>query len=232
MKKKPMMTVVTATVCLFGVAAFASPTSFLNDVIVSVKNVSQSVFSSNEAKPAPQEVVQTLQAHRQIAVSEVKSEIPEYALYEAVFRMVFNLNNLARVQEANGETVTVTNTYFTDEAKLSQQDNDFLALTANSYNEEIKIIDAEAGVEINRLQKQFLTKFDSEQPLIKPSAHLLELQEQRNKLALKYRERLGNLLGEEKFKEFDSFVKTTFALGFKALPVSPLPNADQEGDSK
>jgi hypothetical protein len=229
MKKKSMMIVVTATICLFGVAALASPATFLNDVIVSVKNVSIAVFSSSEAEPEPQETVQT---PRQIVASEVKSEIPEYVLYETVFQMVFSISNLAREQEANGEAVTVANTYFTDEAKLSQQDNDFLALTANSYNEEIKIIDAEAEVEIKLLQKQFLTKSDSDQPLIKPSAHLLELQEQRNKLALKYREQLGNLLGEEKFREFDRFVKKDFASGFKTLPLSPLPNADQEGGSK
>ncbi len=231
MKKSPMI-IVVAVIGIFGVVAFASPTTFLNNVIVSVKNASIAVFSSNEVKPEPQETPKTAQAHRQTALNEISSEIPDHVLYEAIFRMVFSLNNLARTQEASGENVTISNTYFTDEAKLSAQDNDFLSITANSYNEEIKLIDAEAEVEINKLKQQFSAKSNLNQQLIQPSPRLLELQEQRNNIALKYRERLGNLLGEESFGVLDSFVKTNFAAGFRVLPVSLLPDANQEGGSK
>lgn len=55
------------------------------------------------------------------------------------------------------------------------------------------------------------------QELPPPPQALFDLQEKRNALALKYRDRLADRLGSKAFEQFDNFVKSKFAENFRSI---------------
>lgn len=175
----------------------------------------------------------TPQRKSELTSASQKAEVPpEYILYDQVFSLIVIFKKKAEEQEAKGEAVTQFRSYFKDEAKLTAQEDDFLTQTANNFNQEVRILDAQAEVIIEQLRQQFPIGSLPEGQLIQPSPELLQLQEQRNKLALHHRNQLRDLLGEDKFNEFDNFVKGKFASGFRAMPLSSLPNSQDQGGKK
>lgn len=212
-----------------------------------VGNFLESVSSSPVAeifltKTQTESQISTLPSGEKTQVSQVSSreisgipnevsigELPEYMLYEQVFRLIIIFNDLAKSQEAKGEAVTQFRSYFKDEAKLDAQDDDFLTQTANNFNREIQIIDAQAEVVIEQLRQQYPVGSMPEGQLIQPSPELLKLQEQRNNLALHYRDQIRVLFGDDKFNEFETLVLGSFASTFRAMPVSSIPNGKNQG---
>ncbi len=192
--------------------------------------------SKNQSESQKSEVELSKKVRRsenfQQKIEEQRSEIPEYILYEKVFRLVIEFDNLAESQKANSEPITPFQTYFKDEAKLISQDDEFLLQTAKQYHQEMQLVDAQAEVVIQQLRQQYPVGSLPEGELIKPSPELLQLQEQRNKLALLYRDKLKNLLGEANFNDFDSFVKGDFASGIKVIPMSTTQDTDNQGGEK
>lgn len=229
MKRK----VILGIVSLIGLCSFAvlgSSPEFFKTVLESVQNNSiSSAFSNRNAKTETNEEKSPLPATVQ---DEKVKEIPEHILYDQVFHLVIVFNDRAKSQEAKGEAVTLFRSYFKDEAQLNAQEDDLLTQTANNFNQEVQVIDAQAEVVIEQLRQQFPVGSTPEEQLIQPSPELLQLQEQRNKLALYYRDQLRVLLGDDKFNEFDNFVKGDFAAGFRVMPVSSILNKTNQGGKK
>jgi hypothetical protein len=236
--KRKLIVPILSLIGLMSFVVLGSSPDLVETILESAKdNPITRIFtqSKNQSESQKSEVKSSKKVQRpeivQKRMDEQQNEIPEYILYERVFRLAIEFDSLAKSQEAKGETVTQFRTYFKDEAKLTSQDDEFLLQTAKQYYQETQFVDAQAEVIIEQLRQQHPVGLLSEGELIKPSPELLQLQEQRNKLALLYRDKLKDLLGEANFNEFNSYVKGSFASGVKLMPVPTTQNTDnQEGE--
>ena len=149
-------------------------------------------------------------------------KLPDHILYDILFRRVSLLDQKAKSQAENNETLTQFRNYFIDEAKLSAEENDVLSKTADSFGQEVQIVDEQAAVITEQLRQQYSEGRTAKGRFIQPTPELLQLQEQRDNLALRYRDQLKAFLGDDRFNEFDNFVKENYAAGIQAIPVSSI----------
>lgn len=150
------------------------------------------------------------------------SQISSSILYDQLFRLVVKFQAKAEIQKLTGENVTALKDYFKDSAKLSDSQNQILLQTASEYIQAVEPIDAQAREIISQFRQQFQDGWINEgQQAPPPPAELETLQEQRNALALTYRDNLKNLLGEKAFEEFDEFIQDGFAQNFQAIGTIP-----------
>ena len=236
MGKKSIM----AIIALIGLSSFVvlgNSSDFVSKILETVKNNPiANVFSSSSQNESEKSSLRNGEHSERLLAPEstVPEEpvIPDYVLYESVFRMVIMFNEHAKLQEAKGEAVTEFRSYFKNEAKLTSQEDDLLTQTANNYAQDIKVIDAQAEIIIEQLRQQYPAGSISEDQLIQPTPELLQVQEQRNNLALHYKDQLRDLLGDDKFIVFDKFIQGRFASGFRAMPLSSIPNNQDQGGGK
>jgi len=229
-----------AILFLCGLTVLGSSPKFFSKVLESVKTSPiSSVFfaeSENESKKeTSKNENRRVKSDASLASNQsLNSDIPEYILYDRMFSLIPMFKKLAEEQAARGEPVTAFHGYFEREANLDDGQAGILQETAAGYVGAVKLIDTEAEILIEQLRAQHKTGTSSEEPLIQPSPELLKLQEQRNNLALQYRDQLSSLLGTAKFNELDSFVKGTFAAGFQAmpLPLASVPTHTDQGEGK
>lgn len=236
MRKKSFLVSIT----LIGLSSFVvlgnSPELITNLFETVQNNPITKVFSSSDEESEKLRSTTGERNLRRLSASESsateKTAIPDYVLYESVFRRIIMFEELAKSQEEKGESITELRDYFVNEAELTSQENDLLAQTAADYTQDVKIIDAQAEIIIEQLKQQYPVSSISEGQLIQPTPELLQLQEQRNKLALHYKVKLKDLLGNDRFVEFDKFVQGRFASGFRAMPLTSISNSSGQGGKK
>jgi hypothetical protein len=159
--------------------------------------------------------------------SQTKSQIPDYVLYDNLFRMLHNLKKKAESPETSKEKSDGLTNYFRLRANLSDEENQALKKAALEFIQEVTPIDAQAGTiaaKARQTNPKGIVSPAAEQTTL---AELANLQEQRNALALRYRDRLKESLGADEFAKFDKFVQGDFASRIKAVPLSPV-NFDQK----
>lgn len=145
-------------------------------------------------------------------------QIPDYVLYESVFRLDLSFRKKALEQKLSGQAPTALEFYFKDEAGLTVAEDEELRKTAIAYLEAIQPIDAQAVQILAQIREQFPDgQVPEGQSVPPPPAELANLQSQRNAVALEYRNRLENAIGSGKFKSFDGYVKNRFAANFDAV---------------
>lgn len=138
--------------------------------------------------------------------------------------MVNSFKKKVESQEIIGEKAISAIDYFKSRANLNEEENQTLQNIALEYAQKIAPIDAQAKAIIVQARKADSTGIISKsQP---PPAELTNLQEQRNALALLYRDRLKESLGSDAAARFDSFVEGEFASRFESIPLSSV-NFDQ-----
>jgi hypothetical protein len=153
-----------------------------------------------------------------------KHQIPDYVLYDKLFRMVNSLKKKAQLPETAVEKAVALNDYFKQRANLTDEENQILQNTALEFMREVAPVDNRAGAVITEARQNRLNKAAGEQT---PPAELVNLQEQRNALALRYRDRLKEALAADAFTRFDEFVQDDFASGFQVIPLSAINFAEQ-----
>lgn len=153
------------------------------------------------------------------ANAQTASQIPLCILYNQIFRLVVSFKNKTKTQEVKGESITEFKNYFKDEVRLTDRQNEILEQVAAEFIQEIQPIDARAGVLITQARQAFPNGVVPAGSQV--SSELTNLQTQRNNLALQYRSRLNELLGNDKFNELDNFVQGNFASKFQTTPLTP-----------
>lgn len=170
-----------------------------------------------------------MQSAKQTVVSATTNssgitQIPTSVLYDRMFRLIISFRAKAEIQKLKGERVTLMKTYFKDEAKLSDEDNEILENTATEFIKEVRTIDDEAGEIIAQGRDLFPDgEVPNGQQVPPPPKELANLQKKRNDLALKYRDELSQLLGSKAFSNIDDFVHGNFAANFQSIPLSAVP---------
>lgn len=156
-----------------------------------------------------------------------KSRMPDHVLYDKLFRMVGSLKKKAEsVQDITAEKADALSNYFKRRAQLSDEENQILLNTALEFMREAAPVDERARAAISEARRNPLSNRGAAGELT-PPLELIDLQEQRNALALLYRDRLKASLGEDAFARFDEFVESDFASGFQVISLSPL-NPDEQ----
>jgi hypothetical protein len=154
-----------------------------------------------------------------------KNQIPDYVLYDKLFRMVSSLKKKAEAPETAVEKAVALNDYFRQRANLTGEENQILQNTAFEFMREVAPVDDRARAVITEARQKLLNNAAGEERT--PPAELVNLQEQRNALALHYRDRLKESLGADGGVRFDRFVQGDFASGFQAIPLSAINFAEQ-----
>lgn len=150
------------------------------------------------------------------------SNVPTYVLYDQLFRLIISFRRKAIKQRINGEPVTSLTEYFKAEAQLTEEQNQKLTDLANQYFEEIEPIDTQASELISQIRESFPDgEIPEGQQVPPPPPELSGLQDQRNALALNYREKLNDAFGKAAFESFDSFMHKKFAQSFQAIGTNP-----------
>ena len=144
--------------------------------------------------------------------------IPDYVLYDQLFRMVLSIKKKAGDQETRGEAVTPLKYYFKSKAGLTDEQNGLLEQAALDYLADVGPVDKQARTLIVQIRDQFEDgKIGAGQQVPAPPAELSQLQEQRNGLAATHRDKLQGLLGKDAFTQFDEFVQGDFSLNFQRI---------------
>jgi len=142
-------------------------------------------------------------------------QIPPQILYDQMFRLVISFRKQAEIQQLTGERVTTLTNHFKDEAQLTDRENEILQQAALEFLQQVQPLDDQAIVLIAQVRE---ANPDAQQ--IAPPQELTDLQQQRNALALSYRNLLSERLGGAAFGEFDNFMQGSFAAGFQSSSPS------------
>ncbi len=145
--------------------------------------------------------------------AQTAPQISSQVLYDQVFRLVISFKKKAELQEQNGENPTSFLNYFKEEAQLNNQENEILQQVAAEFIQEVQPIDAQANAAIAK----FRNPPGRQSP--PPIKELSDLQEERDNLAVFYRNRLDELLGSSKFGELNNFVQGPFASNFQPFEI-------------
>ena len=195
MKRKEILTVVIVLTIAIGAIAF-----------------------SGQMQSAKQSITTTT------TTSNGSPQIPTAVLYDQMFRLIINFRRKATIQKLKGERITQMKTYFKEEAQLNDQENEILEQVATEFIVAAQPIDDRAGELIAQGRRAFPDNIVPKRQIVPPPPEeLATLQQQRNNLALQYRNRLSELLGSDKFKVLDSFVQGSFESNFQTVPLSAGP---------
>ncbi len=147
------------------------------------------------------------------------SKIPDYILYDQIFRMVSSLRKKAESGEFSNEKSAGLTKYFEERADLTTKEDQILQDTAFEFAQQVAPVDAQARTFIVQYRQAVANGAEKVQT---PPAELVALQEQRNKLVIEYRDRLQTALGADAFDKFDKFVQNDFASKFHTAPLSSV----------
>ncbi|MFN0139438.1 MAG: hypothetical protein ACKVQW_05045 [Pyrinomonadaceae bacterium] len=146
-----------------------------------------------------------------------ESTVPDYVLYDSLFRMDLSFRRKALEQQLTGQPVTSLQHYFKNSANLTDEENEVLRLTAIEFLEEIEPIDTRARQLTAEIREQYLYgEVPAGGEVAPPPAELGDLQDRRNEIVLQKREKLSELLGKDAFEKLDKFMHKEFAENFQA----------------
>lgn len=128
MKRKEILTVVIVLTIAIGTIAFSGQ-------MQSAKQSTTSATTTSNGNP----------------------QIPTSVLYDQMFRLIISFRGKARVQKLKGEKITLMQTYFKEEAQLSEQENEILEQVATEFIIEVQPIDDQAGELIAQTERLFPT---------------------------------------------------------------------------
>jgi hypothetical protein len=235
MRKKTFLGIL-ALIVLSSFVVFGGSPGLVGKILETVQNNSITrVFSTSadnefeKSNVKSTEQVQNLKVFPQKAYVRTEEtptrEIPDYTLYDQLFRIVFSFSKKAESQELSSEKIIGLTNYFKNRANLTDEENQILQNIALEFIPQVAPIDAQARAIIEDARQKSATGIVSREQ--SPPAELVNLQEQRNVLVLYYRDRLSASFGADRFAKFDEFIMGDFASRFRVVPLSSV-NFDQE----
>jgi hypothetical protein len=131
------------------------------------------------------------------------NSMPDYVVYDVLFNMVKVFDREAAKLESEGKSGKIWSEYFKRESDLTDEQVATLRKVADEFAVEIEPNRTRAMQIIKETRAAFpngkIKEGDVPPPL---SNELIALQQQRQEIALRYRDRLQNLLGNEVFGQF------------------------------
>ena len=220
--RKKIVTAIFALIGLGSLVVLGSSPEFVSNLLDSVQNNPIPGVFSTEAKNESE--TSTLRNSESVSTRllttatplPLESPIPDYVLYDSLFRMDISFRGKALGQQLAGQNVTSLRHFFKDEAKLSDEQDRILEQTAIDFIQAVEPIDAQARQILAKVRGQFPDGvIPIGQQLPPPAAELTDLQSKRNEIALSYRDKLSDSLGKEVFGEFDEYIHKSFISNFQ-----------------
>lgn len=150
------------------------------------------------------------------ALVSAAEPLPDYVLYDSLFRMDLSFRRKALEQELTGQPVTSLKTYFKDRANLTDEENELLRQASIEFIQEIRPLDVRAQQITADIREQFLYgEVPPGQEVVPPPAELIDLQNRRNELVLRSRDKLADSMGKDTFAKFDEFMHKDFSSNFQ-----------------
>ena len=164
---------------------------------------------------------------------EAGKRIPEHVAYRQLFRHVVFLKQRAQEVERRGEDARSLRAFYQQRAGIDDRQAALLERIAAESEREVAQQDARARAVIDDFRADFPGgQIPQGQRLPPPPAELKALQEERNNLILRARERLRAALGEQEFARFDDYVQNSVAPGVSAEPLNRQRPAAPAGPRK
>jgi hypothetical protein len=150
--------------------------------------------------------------------------IPDHITYDQLFRLVRLLDEQAAKLQAEGLDGKIWSEYFQRESGLTLQEVSVLRQTAAEFQIEIEPIDRRANeILVKRRAAYPGGQIPEGTQLPPPPTELIQLQEQRNQIALNKRDQLNNLLGTgagSSGERFALFVQQNIANNMRVIETA------------
>lgn len=207
---------VTIGLAFEGKTNFAMKTLGLSQPSETDLSAQQTVVKPAAAVPPSQAVPQ----RKELIPADQKAEVPEYILYDQMFRLIAKFKKKAEEQEGKGEQALWFRDYFQKEANLSDGQTVILQDSALKFVAEVEVVDMQARVIIENIR----AKIPRGQPItdkkvLEPPVELKALQKKREELALHYRDQLREQLGSEQFQNIDNYVHQELTRSISGVQV-------------
>jgi hypothetical protein len=149
-------------------------------------------------------------------------------VYSALFHHVVAVNEQAEAEQRQGKDATSLRALFRDRADLSDVQAHLLNVIATDCVREVAAQDARAQVIISAFKTRFPPgRLPAGVKVPPPPPELKQMQEERDAMILRSRERLRVALGEAGFQRFDGFVTRRVATGIQPTALLPgLPERE------
>jgi hypothetical protein len=200
------------------------------------------LFSFKKAE-SKQEVATFLQTPENVNLKAV--EIPEEILWRVIFGFSERFKTAAEKAKAAGQDESLFTEYFTREAKLSVETAEIFKQKAAEYAAALEpLTERMQSIEDYRRAARDGGKKLPNEELYALKKELLELQQKRKEITLKYRDEFRQAINAASFASFENWLKTEFAAKFssqkitskdtpsKITPNSNLPNNGFESIEK
>lgn len=219
---------VLAIVALLGLGSFVvlgSSTTVIGNLLESVANNSMTakVFPSSK-QSAPAEPFENNPAPVLNEKTMPPREVPQTVLWHMIFSLSRMTEIEARKMNQQGRNGDAWSQYFIKRGVLAADSEKIFKKNADAYLRELEAIDRRAKQVTDAMRAQYpkgLIKDTKDMPM--PPAELGVLQQQKDALALRYRDAFKNAVSPETFNKFSQFLTNDFSQGIS--PVSyPHPN--------
>jgi hypothetical protein len=209
MNKKQILMTLCVVVLTTSVLAFDKPTQIAKRIF---GFVSQAQATKQQNSPTAKMQNDTIQE------VVTNNSMPDYVVYDVLFNMVKVFDREAAKLESEGKNGKIWSEYFKHESGLTGEQVATLRKVADEFAVEIEPNRTRAMQIIKEARGAFpngkIKERDVPPP---PSNELIALQQQRQEIALRYRDRLQNLLGNEVFGQFSQYLQQNFVNNMRFL---------------
>jgi hypothetical protein len=149
------------------------------------------------------------------AVAPKPAQLPEHVPYMFLFRRLKNLEEQNRADEQQGKRKSGQLKKLYEELSITDDEAQVLLTAALECERQLAVQDEKAQVIIDNFRARNFPNGEYNQPgpLPPPPPELEAMQQERNAIILRARDRLRRALGEERFAHLHEFVMTNIASG-------------------
>jgi hypothetical protein len=158
-----------------------------------------------------------------------RSLAPTHVVYSALFHHVVDVMREADEMQRQGKDTSPLRSFFQRKANLNEFQARILDTVADDCVRQLDVQDARAQLIINEFRKRFPPgKLPPGVKLPPPPPELTQMQEERDAMILRARDRLRVALGDDEFQRFEGFVTERVASGIMPVVLqrsAPAPSS-------
>ncbi|MGI8640249.1 MAG: hypothetical protein ACR2MG_09835 [Pyrinomonadaceae bacterium] len=242
--KRKIIPAIIAFIGLSSLAILGSSPKFVSGILDSVQNNPITRLFSSEVQTESQKttdgsngkIENRANFSQNVSMKDAETppaQVPEVILWRVIFSLPEKLEKAAEKARQAGQDDSLWTNYFVRQGGLSPAGSQALTETSSAYLNEIAPLNEKAKTIAEEWHRKNLSKptiSSDEKPLSKPSppAELVELQRQKDEIAMRYKDDLRNAVSEEEFAKFSKFVNGDFAKGFALQEGSPPIDVDSQ----
>jgi hypothetical protein len=149
-----------------------------------------------------------------------RTSAPTHVVYSALFHHVVDVMHEADEMQRQGKDTSPLRSFFQRKADLNEFQARLLDTVADECVRQLDVQDARAQLIINDFKKRFPPgKLPTGVTLPPPPPELTQMQEERDAMILRARDRLRVALGEDEFQRFEGFVMERVASAIEPVAL-------------